>query len=224
MPDTHEQYTHRSGRTARAGRSGVSILLTTPHKRSYIRSLQQQIRAQFDELIVPSGKEAYLQHLTQVVTKIKDSPVPSNLSPEHQQYLQEALGNISQADLLLKLAEYAGAFRFPKELQGELDQSQARYNDRPRHDRRSFSDNGNGGVVISVDIGRKDRISKQHLLNLCWSAHPKGRAVTGAVVIHNDHTTINCSSASIALLIMKALSSQSVNRRPLNAELLQASH
>jgi ATP-dependent RNA helicase DeaD len=50
LPDQVEYYTHRSGRTARAGKKGVSILLVTPKEIKDMRLISQQLHIEFKQL------------------------------------------------------------------------------------------------------------------------------------------------------------------------------
>jgi ATP-dependent RNA helicase DeaD len=49
LPDQLEYYTHRSGRTARAGKKGVSIALVDPKEKWRIPQLEKELRVSFSE-------------------------------------------------------------------------------------------------------------------------------------------------------------------------------
>ena len=57
LPDDMEVYTHRSGRTARAGKSGISISICHTREVFKIKQLEKMINAQFHKLDIPSGKD-----------------------------------------------------------------------------------------------------------------------------------------------------------------------
>jgi ATP-dependent RNA helicase DeaD len=57
LPDDSEQYTHRSGRTGRAGKSGISIAIINLKEKYKIRSIEKTIGKRFKQEKVPSGKE-----------------------------------------------------------------------------------------------------------------------------------------------------------------------
>ena len=50
LPEKPEQYTHRSGRTARAGKSGVSICFVTANELEFIKMLENDFNIKFSEL------------------------------------------------------------------------------------------------------------------------------------------------------------------------------
>ena len=57
LPDDMEVYTHRSGRTARAGKSGICISICHSREAFKIRQLEKMVNAQFHKLDIPSGKD-----------------------------------------------------------------------------------------------------------------------------------------------------------------------
>ncbi len=50
LPDKEEYYTHRSGRTARAGKKGISLSIVTPTERKQLRFFQKQLNIEFMEI------------------------------------------------------------------------------------------------------------------------------------------------------------------------------
>lgn len=57
LPDDMEVYTHRSGRTARAGKSGISIAICHARETYKIRGIEKMMNAQFHKLDIPSGTD-----------------------------------------------------------------------------------------------------------------------------------------------------------------------
>lgn len=71
LPDEVESYTHRSGRTARAGKKGVSIAIVSNKDQNKVFQIEKKIKIKFDEGKLPSGKEICEQQLVGYVDKIK---------------------------------------------------------------------------------------------------------------------------------------------------------
>lgn len=55
MPNVAEQYVHRIGRTARAGRGGLAVSLVAPDELYYLRDVEKTTRTQIDVLDAPEG-------------------------------------------------------------------------------------------------------------------------------------------------------------------------
>jgi len=84
LPDESEIYTHRSGRTGRAGREGTSIIITNLREKGKVHQIEKLINKKFDFLPVPSGKDicgTQLFHLVDRIEKIEvdDSEIDSFL-------------------------------------------------------------------------------------------------------------------------------------------------
>ena len=67
MPDDIENYTHRSGRTGRAGKKGTSICIVHTRERSKIREIEKVIGKEFVKGEMPSGKEICAKQLYKVI-------------------------------------------------------------------------------------------------------------------------------------------------------------
>lgn len=61
LPDDLAFYTHRSGRTARAGKKGVAISIASPSDKYKINQLERQLGINFTKVMVPSGEEVVLR-------------------------------------------------------------------------------------------------------------------------------------------------------------------
>lgn len=87
IPDDIESYTHRSGRTARAGKSGISLAIISPRDLSKIKQVEKRIGTTFSHKPVPTGIEVCEQQLLHLAQKAHDVDV----NPDIQQYLPSIL-------------------------------------------------------------------------------------------------------------------------------------
>jgi len=75
LPDQTENYTHRSGRTGRAGKTGISIALITNKEKGKLRPIERRINKKFEQKQVPSGKEICEIQLYSLIDKVHDIDV-----------------------------------------------------------------------------------------------------------------------------------------------------
>ncbi len=75
LPDQIENYTHRSGRTGRAGKKGISVAVITNREKNKIRPIEGKIKKQFVQKKVPSGQEICEVQLFSLIDKIHDIEV-----------------------------------------------------------------------------------------------------------------------------------------------------
>ena len=75
LPDQIENYTHRSGRTGRAGKTGVSIALITAKEKSRLKPIEKKIKKEFVAKPIPNGKEICESQLFHLIDKVHDIEV-----------------------------------------------------------------------------------------------------------------------------------------------------
>jgi ATP-dependent RNA helicase DeaD len=100
LPDEVETYTHRSGRTARAGKSGDSIVLINIKERHRIRELEKKgdIRFKFDK--IPDGRAICKKQLFNLVEKIVQTDVNQEEIADYLPTVYDALGNFDKEELI----------------------------------------------------------------------------------------------------------------------------
>lgn len=102
LPDEVETYTHRSGRTGRAGKTGTSIVIITKSEFRKIQQIERIIKTKFVEKNIPTGMEICEVQLIHLANKVKEVKV----DPELDKYLpkiEELLGEFSKEELLKKM-------------------------------------------------------------------------------------------------------------------------
>lgn len=72
LPDDHEIYTHRSGRTGRAGKTGISIVIVNLKEKGMIRRIESMIRKKFQHAVVPTGREICEKQLFHLVDRMEN--------------------------------------------------------------------------------------------------------------------------------------------------------
>ncbi|HET54603.1 MAG TPA: DEAD/DEAH box helicase [Ignavibacteria bacterium] len=71
LPDELELYTHRSGRTARAGKFGTSIIIANLKEKNKIRMIEEKLGKKFQTLPMPSGKEICEKQLFNLIDRVE---------------------------------------------------------------------------------------------------------------------------------------------------------
>ena len=102
LPDEIETYNHRSGRTGRAGKDGVSIVITTKSDVRKIKNIERKLQTTFELKTVPTGKEICKVQLFNLAEKIETTEI----NDEIEEYLPEInahLEHLSKEELIKKL-------------------------------------------------------------------------------------------------------------------------
>ncbi len=100
LPEDVENYTHRSGRTARAGRSGISIAIITPKETGKIKDIERIINKKFERQNVPNGFDVCQKQLFHLVKKLHDVEVKDEEIEKFLPKIYEELKDLSKEELI----------------------------------------------------------------------------------------------------------------------------
>ena len=103
MPDDHSYYTHRSGRTARAGKTGISIAFVNIREKSKIESFEKKLGISFKKIPIPSSEEIADVRIEKWCQQIIDKNTEGKVTPELLEKANIIFGNLSKEELTAKL-------------------------------------------------------------------------------------------------------------------------
>jgi ATP-dependent RNA helicase DeaD len=104
IPDEMEFYTHRSGRTARAGKKGVSIAMVNNREVGKIRQLEKTLKSTFTKISVPTGQEVCQKQLLALMHKVHEVKVNEDEIAEFLPAVFEELKNLTKNELIKRFA------------------------------------------------------------------------------------------------------------------------
>lgn len=100
LPEEAENYTHRSGRTARAGKSGISIAIVTPKESGKIKDIERIIQNKFTKANVPTGVDVCEKQLFHLVNKLHNVEVKDEEIEKYLPKVYEELQDLSKEELI----------------------------------------------------------------------------------------------------------------------------
>lgn len=103
LPDDQSYYTHRSGRTARAGKKGVSLVFLTNREMHRINALQKQLKINFTKVDVPAVADIAEKHATNWCLKILAQDGDQKLNPAIVEEAMELFEPLTKEDIIKKL-------------------------------------------------------------------------------------------------------------------------
>ncbi len=102
LPDEIETYTHRSGRTGRAGKEGVSMVIVTKSEERKIRTIEKIIKKKFTLKPIPTGIEICEKQLFYLAHKIKDTEINHQVD-EYLPKIHQVLDGLDREELIKKI-------------------------------------------------------------------------------------------------------------------------
>ena len=176
LPDDIENYTHRSGRTARAGRQGKSLVLINTRESYKIKAIERQIRMTFTPALIPSAQEICGIQLNKLIAKVKETEVrEKDIAPFMEQVMAD-FADFSKEDIIKKFvsAEFNRFIEY-YDRAGDLNvmsgkdrgdrQDRGDRGDRFDRKERAPRDNGNR-TRFFVSLGKRDGLNPGGLLRV----------------------------------------------------------
>ena len=103
LPDELEVYIHRSGRTGRAGRKGLSLSLIATSELRRIRPLEKMLRTTMQKRNIPSGTEIVQRQILHRLQKVDESSVPAIVFDKLGPILQEKCETMLPEEIVYRL-------------------------------------------------------------------------------------------------------------------------
>jgi len=183
LPDEIENYTHRSGRTARAGKTGVSIAIINSKELGKIRMIERVIGKKFTKAEIPNGFDVCEKQLFAIVHKVHNVEVNEQQIEQYLPRIMDEFKELSKEDVIKRFASIE--FNRFLEYYKNAPDLNAPADDRLRDDRGERGDRApraSGGkseyTRLFINLGSVDDFSRGDLLNyICNTAKISGRIV-----------------------------------------------
>ncbi|MEE9369274.1 MAG: DEAD/DEAH box helicase [Pontiella sp.] len=104
LPDDLNTYTHRSGRTGRAGKSGISIAIIHQREHSILKKIERELGATFTQRLVPTGSEIAKSRLLSLAENVRDLKSGPGLIDQHIEQMVEVLADVPKDELIKRFA------------------------------------------------------------------------------------------------------------------------
>jgi len=153
LPDEIETYTHRSGRTGRAGKTGVSMVIVSKSELRKIKSIERIIKKQFDKKEIPSAMEIVEVQLMSLANKIHTTEANNEIDT-HIDSINELFADTNKEELIKKFfsVEFNRFFNY-YEKSKDLGVIDSRGSDRDGG--RDYGKSSNDSRYF-INVGRKD--------------------------------------------------------------------
>ena len=185
LPDEIETYTHRSGRTGRAGKNGVSMVIVSKSELRKIKTVERIIKKKFEEKEIPSGEEicqVQLFHLANDIAKAEidheiDTYLPS---------INEVLEDFTKEELIKKFfsVEFSRFHNYYKKAKDLNASRESRDGARER----------DGSTRYFINVGEKDGFDWMRLKDFLKETLDLGRDGVSRVDVKESFSFFNTDS------------------------------
>ncbi|MFA5557555.1 MAG: DEAD/DEAH box helicase [Flavobacteriaceae bacterium] len=213
LPDEIETYTHRSGRTGRAGKLGTSIVIITKSELRKISSIERIIQQKFEEKTIPSGTEICAIQLFHLANKIKNVAVSDEINA-YLPSINEVLEDLTKEELVKRMVSvefnrFINYYKKRKDISSE----------KSGKSEGSYSQDGSA-VRYFINIGARDNFDWMNLKDFLKETLNLGKDDLFKVDVKEGFSFFN-TEPEHQELVMETLNGFSLNGRKINVEISQ---
>lgn len=157
LPEDISYYTHRSGRTARAGKEGISIVMIDRKELPKVKAFEKKLKISFGEIEIPDEKKLIFARLNKWALEIIEKENSDTIDEEIIKSLFPLFNHLSKEELIKKL--------IAKEINGiSIGKKIEKQNPPKDKKKKNREANGNGSKLF-INLGKIDGFNKKELAN-----------------------------------------------------------
>ena len=193
LPDDVEVYTHRSGRTGRAGNQGISIAIVHSKEMYKLKQIERINNSKFHKLDIPSGKDVCRKQFFHFMDKLLSADISRGDYETYVPMLAEKFADVSKEEVLKRVA----AMEFDRFLKSYENAEDLNVRERGKNEQRDSRGNGkrdggayesrrdrggsNGYSRLFVNLGTKDGFYKASFLQFILDMSDLKKEVLGRI-------------------------------------------
>ncbi len=225
LPDDTESYTHRSGRTGRAGKTGTSIAIINLREKGKMRDIERMIGKKFIAGVMPSNKQICEKQLIKVIDEIEKVKVNEEEIGDYMPSIYRKLEWLDKEDIIkrmvsLEFNRFLEYYRDREEIEIPSDSRK----ERPQQERRGRETDQDktgrkaepGFTRLFISLGKADNFYPAQLIELINKNLPR-RVRVGKIDLLKSFSFFEVEEKQ-ASTVIKALNKASFNGRKINVE------
>ena len=210
LPDDIESYTHRSGRTGRAGKTGTSIAIIHLKEKHKVKTIEKIINKKFEQGVIPSGKQICEKQLFSFVDKLEKVKVNEEEIEGIIPPIYRKLDWLDKEDIIKRLIslEFNRLIDYYQEA-GDIIESpeESRRYERGERGERQGRGTGTGRASergyarLFINIGRTDGLAPQNVIGLLNDNVPGRKVDIGKIDLMKNFSFFEVKEADKSRVI-----------------------
>lgn len=212
LPDDVENYTHRSGRTGRAGKRGTSISIIHLREKGKVRIIEKVIGKKFEVGVLPEPQEICTKQLYKVMDELERIEVNDTEIAPFLPEIFRKLDWLTKEDLIKRIVsrEFGHFLRYYADapiIEQPTDRKSSADGNKPRRDRRKGDTTSHeaeeGYTRLFINLGKRDNFYAREIINLV-NRHVRGTKIEiGRIDLTNNCSFFEVPSEDADLVIQK---------------------
>ena len=221
LPDESQIYTHRSGRTARAGKSGTSIVLTNSREKKKLEIIEKKAGVQFTYTEVPKGFEICEKQLYSMISKMVDVDVDYKEIEPFLAPVYSTLKGLSREELIqrfvsLEFNRFLDYYKDSKDINIPRANRKDTLNRSEKGERKQNIQKGKSKRFF-LNMGTLDNLSKKSLIKTICSKTGINSNKIGPIEIMREFSFFEVESG-VADKVLKSMKGEILDGREINLE------
>ena len=219
LPDEVEQYTHRSGRTGRADKTGKSIVIINTKEQSKIRRIEKIINKTFAQSKLPTGDEVCSKQLLAMIDQINAVEVREEEIAPYLSIIEEKWRNMGRHEIMKKFLSvefnrFLDYYRNAPDLNIVVEKKKKKGDEAaeaeapdyvPRRGEKGFK-------WVKLSVGSKQNITTRHLIRMMTSLGV-GKKGIGKIEIRRNESFVNITASTARYVVNQTNNSEYRGKR-----------
>ena len=195
LPDDVEIYTHRSGRTGRANKTGISVSIIHSKEKFKIKDIERMLKRKFEQLQIPNGLEVCKKQLFYQIDKMQNVEVNEEQIEPYMAQIMNQLEYLSKEELLkrfvsLEFNRFLDYYKNASDLNIPEHSSRERdgRSDRDGNERGNRQSKSGERVRLKINLGTKEGMSPRRILGIINDVTDDKTINIGGIEITNKFT------------------------------------
>ena len=195
LPDDPEVYVHRSGRTGRAGKEGLSITLLKRKEEKRLIEIERLSKIKFQKQMLPTEEEVLKTQLYSFIDKIKAAEIDNQEIKKMLPSICAKLNSFSKEELISKFISLTINNR------NIINKNNSNQNQNQNQNQKSNTSEEYNRLTIN--IGRADRMNPENLIRLINKTVRSRSMEIGKITIKKNSTTFQVKASMNRTVISK---------------------
>lgn len=215
LPDEVEQYTHRSGRTGRADKTGKSIVIINTKEQSKIRRIEKIINKTFAQAKLPTGEEVCSKQLLSMIDHINAVEVREEQIAPYIQLIEDKWQDMSRKEIIKKFLSvefnrFLDYYRNAPDLNiVQEKKKKGEDGDAPAYTPKRGE---KGFKWVKLSIGTKQSVTTRHIIRM-MSSLGVGKRGIGKIEIRRSECYVNISANAAKYVVEQTNNTEYRGRR-----------
>ncbi len=221
LPDEAGNYTHRSGRTARAGKSGTSIAIINSREKSRLQFIEKNAGVKFNYAKVPEGHAICEKQLYSMINKMVEVKVDQEEIGPFLQPVYNILNDLTKEELIQKFVSiefnrFLNYYRDSKDINVSLKNRETAHRPAKKGRKQKNLDSGKSKRFF-LNVGSMDNLKKGAVIRtLCSSAGISAEKI-GPVEIMREFSFFEVET-SVAAKVLKSMKGAKIDGRDIRVQ------